>query len=204
MPKLDDPLYAERRAVRDAAVSMADQGLATGSSGNVSLRLSHGFLITASGIPYDRLTSEQIIEIDCTGQRHSGEGGPSSEWRMHAAIYSARPDVAAIVHTHSPYATAAAVALQALPIPHDEGRMLFGDAVPVSRHEPPGTWELAQAVVQALADGRLALVARHGAVAVGPTLGEALAAAIKLEEMAHVGLLAAQFRSAMLELEQGS
>jgi L-fuculose-phosphate aldolase len=195
MTNESDRLLGERLAVRDAAAAMAQGGLATGSSGNVSVRWEDGILITASGIPYDRLRPEQIVEIDSNGQRRSGEGEPSSEWRMHAAIYAMRPDVVAIVHSHSVHATAAAIALTALPIPHDEGRIVYGNEVPISEHQPPGTTELADAVASALGAGKLVLIARHGAVAVGSSLDEALGAAVKLEEIAQLALLAGQFRA---------
>jgi len=105
---------------------------------------------------------------------------------LHAEIYKRREDVEAIVHTHSTYATAAAISLHSLPIVHDEGRILFGDEIPVSKHFPPGTWDLARAVADALGDLRAVLIADHGAVAVGKTPEEALARAEKVEEMAQL------------------
>jgi len=182
-----------REAVLATAVAMAGAGFATGSSGNVSMRIDDRVWITASGVPYGRLRADQIIEIDLEGNRLSGDGDPSSEWRMHAAIYAARDDVQAIVHTHSPIATAAAVALTSLPVPHDEGKILFGDELPISAHHPPGTWELAHAVADALDAGRAVLIAKHGAVGVGATLDEAFEVAVKIEEIAHLYLLSRQF-----------
>ena len=190
-----DALLDQRRAVRDAAVAMAQHGLATGSSGNISVRAGSGLLITASGIPYDWIGIEHIIETDMEGHRLSGDGDPSSEWRMHAAIYARRLDVAAIVHTHSLHATAAAIALRELPIPHDEGRLFYGDAVPVSEHHPPGSWDLARSVADALGPGKLVLISHHGAVGVGATLDEAFTAAVKLEEIATLCLLSHQLRT---------
>ena len=175
-----------RRRILEVSRAMANAGLARGSSGNVSARTARGILITASGIPYERLSAAQIIEIDFDGKKRSGQGEPSSEWRMHAEIYRRRDDVAAIVHTHSPYATAAAISLGFLPIVHDEGRILFGDEIPVSEHFPPGTWDLARAVAAALGDRSAALIACHGAVAVGTSPEEALMRAEKIEEMAQL------------------
>ncbi len=192
---MSEGLTEARAAVRATAIAMAEAGLATGSSGNVSLRVGDHMLITASGIPYDRLEADQVIEIDMQGKRLAGRGEPSSEWRMHAAIYSGRMDVHAIVHTHSPMGTAAAIALPTLPLLHDEGRILFGDAIPVSAHCLPGTWDLANAVAEAVGDGPAALVAKHGVVGVGATLETALETAIKIEEAAQLLLLARQFDS---------
>jgi len=199
----DDRAMEMRRLVCDTAVSMAHLGLATGSSGNVSVRFQGRMMITASGIPYGSIRPEQVIEIDSDGARLSGEGEPSSEWRMHAAIYAQRGDIEAIVHTHSLYATAAAIALPALPIPHDEGQIFYGKAVPVSVHHPPGSWDLAHAVADALDCGRLVLIAKHGAVAVGATLGDALGSAVKLEEIAQLAYLAQQFSTHAPKQEVG-
>ncbi len=186
-------LEEAREAVRSAAIAMATSGLATGSSGNVSLRLADRVLITASGIPYTDLEVDQVIEIDMEGNQLSGSGKPSSEWRMHVAIYRHRNDVSAIVHTHSPMATAAAIVLPVLPILHDEGKILFGDDIPVSVHCSPGSSELARAVAEALGDGRGALISKHGVVGVGASLAEAFEAAIKIEEAAQLVLLSRQF-----------
>ena len=133
---MKERLAEAREAVHNAAILMAKTGFATGSSGNVSLRFGEQILITASGIPYTRLESNHVIEIDLNGNRLLGNGEPSSEWRMHVAIYTSRSDVQAIVHTHSPIATAAAIALATLPVLHDEGKLLFGDEIPVSTHRP--------------------------------------------------------------------
>ncbi|HAZ30263.1 TPA: class II aldolase family protein [Candidatus Acetothermia bacterium] len=179
-----------RDRVVATARAMNDLGLVRGSSGNVSARVGEKILITPSGVPYCSMRGQQVMTMTIEGHVLSGSGVPSSEWRMHAAIYRARPDVRAIVHTHSPYATAASFQ-QSFPVAPDEARLLFGEEVPVSRPAPPGTWELAEAVTEALAAGRGALIARHGAVAVGQTLGMALLHAEKIEEVAKLSLLLA-------------
>jgi L-fuculose-phosphate aldolase len=198
-----DRLSTERSAVHETAVAMAKHGLATGSSGNVSLRIKNGFLITASGVSYDRIRPEQVIETSMDGTPRSGEGSPSSEWRMHAEIYARRSDVRAIVHTHSIHATAAAIAVTSLPILHDEGKLFYGDSVPVSEHHPPGSWELARAVADALGEGPMVLISHHGAVGVGTSLDDALTVAVKLEEIAQLTLLARQFERFLSDEEEG-
>lgn len=191
-------LHDARMAVLRTATTMATNGLVTGSSGNVSQRFEDRFLITPSGIPYDLLELEQIVEIDADGRRLSGRGDPSSEWRMHVAIHNERPDVAAIVHTHSVHATAVSLSLAELPILHDEGLILFGTRIPISDHHAPGTWELARAAALALGKGRGMLIARHGVVGVGRTPGEALMVAIKIEEAAHLFLHARQLELSLV------
>jgi len=175
-----------RTEVLEIAQRMANLGLVRASSGNVSARFGKGFLITASGIPYSALKGNQIIEVNLEGEKKSGTGTPSSEWRMHAAIYQERDDVAAIVHTHSPYATSVAIARSTLPIVHDEGRILFGEEIVVASHSSPGTWQLADAVGKGLGEGNAVLIADHGVVAVAESLSEALTLAEKIEEMAQL------------------
>ncbi len=172
---------------------LGELGLITGSSGNVSLRVGEGILITPTGIPWERVRPEGIVALDFAG-RVRGRGHPSSEWRLHLVLLRARPDVRAVVHTHSPFATAAALFDQALPVLHDEGRLLFGETIPLARHAPPGTWELAQNALAALGEGRAVLLPRHGAVAVGRTLDEALTLAEKIEEAARLFLLSQALR----------
>lgn len=175
-----------RTEVLEIAQRMANLGLVRASSGNVSARFGKGFLITASGIAYSALEGNQIIEVNLEGEKKSGTGTPSSEWRMHAAIYQERDDVAAIVHTHSPYATSVAIARSTLPIVHDEGRILFGEEIVVASHSSPGTWQLANAVGKGLGEGNAVLIADHGVVAVAESLPEALILAEKIEEMAQL------------------
>ena len=178
-----------RRRVVAVAREMASLGLVKGSAGNVSCRVRDVILITPSGIPYELLRPQQIVSLPLDGDNERDMPvPPSSEWRMHVAIYRARDDVRAIVHTHPPYAIVASLS-GPLPVVSDEGRVLFGESVPVSRHAKPGTWELAEAVAEALGVGKAALIARHGAVTVGRTLSEALRLAVKLEEMASLWAL---------------
>jgi L-fuculose-phosphate aldolase len=73
-----------------------------------------------------------------------------------------------------------------LPVIHDEGRLFFGEKVPIAEWAPPGTWELARAVLDALGTGKAVLLSRHGMVTVGPSLSQALILAEKLEEMAKI------------------
>lgn len=177
-----------RLKVAQAYRWLGERGLIVGSSGNVSLRVGEIVLITPTGIPWPLLRAREIVAMDMGG-RVRPRGAPSSEWRLHLAVYRARPEVRAVVHTHSPWATAAACSLAALPVLHDEGVVLFGREVPVAEHAPPGTWELAERAVAALGRGKAVLLARHGAVAVGSCLAEALALAEKLEEVARLFLL---------------
>jgi L-fuculose-phosphate aldolase len=117
---------------------------------------------------------------------------PSSELPLHLAIYAARPDVYAIVHTHSLYATACAVAGTAIPPCLEELVQVVGGGVEVADYALPGTAELAQNTVIALGDRTAALLSNHGAVACGPSLKEAMLVAELVEKAAHIHAIAGQ------------
>lgn len=186
MPK--PSLRPFRAKVAAAYRRLGELGLISHSSGNVSLRVGNTILITPTGIPFYLLRPAQVVALDEEGRVRSF-GWPSSEWRLHVAIFRARPDVRAVVHTHSPWATAVACFARSLPVVHDEGVILFGAEIPVAEHAPPGTWELAQNAVAVLGNGRAVLLSRHGPVTVGRTLDEALLLAEKVEETARLFLL---------------
>jgi len=173
-----------REGVARAARLMAELGLTHWSSGNASARVGEKILITPSGVPYARLQPRQIVTLDPAGEAATGASVPSSEWRLHVALYQAREDISCVVHTHSPAATAAACRGELVPVTH-EARIFLGERVPVSDPAPPGSWEVAQAVSHSLGDGCVALIGKHGAVTVGDRLERALALAVLLEEAAR-------------------
>ena len=108
---------SDRQAVIDTCLAMNRTGLNQGSSGNVSLRNGAGFLLTPSGVPYDAMRPEQVVQMDLEAG-YLGDWLPSSEWRMHLDIYRARPEAQAIVHTHSIHATALSCLRQNIPAFH--------------------------------------------------------------------------------------
>ena len=186
--------------VASTAREMAAGGLVTGSSGNVSLRLAGGlFAVTPSGVPYTRLRDEDIIIIDGEAEPVEPEDGawsqtdllaPSSETLLHLAIYAARPDVGAVVHTHAVYSSVAAVAGLDVPPIIDEMMLSVGGAVKVSEYRFPGTQDLADSVVAALGERNAALIRNHGAVGVGRDLASALNVCFLVERMAHIFVFA--------------
>ena len=161
-----------RSEVVRCGLLMVERGLVAGTQGNVSARSTSGFVVTPSGVPYDSVTDEDLIEMALHGEVLDGRLEPSSEWRVHAAIYRARPDVNAIVHTHSSAATAWT----------ERNRPL--DHALVAAFAPTGTDDLAGNAVEALKDHDAVLLAHHGVVGVGTTLGEAFAVCERLEERA--------------------
>src|SRR3954464_12738163 len=89
-----------RKRIIETCLKMNAEGINQGTSGNVSARTDEGFLITASGIPYDEMKREHVVEMDLDAG-YRGDYLPSTEWRMHHDIYKRRPEAGAIVHTHS-------------------------------------------------------------------------------------------------------
>jgi L-fuculose-phosphate aldolase len=178
-------------------------GLVPNKSGNVSCRSPGGFLVTPSGVPYRELEPGQIVELPLEGTPPAGGPRPSSEWRMHAAIYAARPDAQAIVHTHSPRATALACAGRGIPAFHYTIALAGGDVrcVPYATF---GTDELAEQALSGLRGRRAVLLANHGVVALGPSLGRAHAVAVEVENLAgqYLDLLAAGLEPKVLSASE--
>jgi L-fuculose-phosphate aldolase len=151
-------------------------GLVTGTEGNVSVREGELILITASALPYEEMTVEDLVTLAPDGKVVAGEHEPSSEWRVHAAVYAARPDARALVHTHSEHATAWSERAEPL------GRWL---AAP---YFPSGSDEIASAAVTALGDRDAVLLGRHGVLAVGDTPARALDVCVAVEGAAREAL----------------
>jgi L-fuculose-phosphate aldolase len=178
-------------------------GLVPNKSGNVSCRTAGGFLITPAGVPYRELTARQIVALSQEGEPRPGEARPSSEWRMHAAIYSQRPDVAAVVHTHSPSATALACAGRGIPPFHYMIALAGGD-IRCMPYATFGTAELADGAVRGLEGRRATLLANHGVMTVGASLHGAHSVAIEVENLAaqYLALLAAGLEPVLLGDEE--
>jgi len=174
--------------LRDGLVStakrMSDLGLTPGTSGNVSVRTSSGLLITPSGIPYPELVPDDLVDIKRDGSIRSGQRTPSSEWQLHRDILAARSDCEAIVHTHSLFCTTIACLRKPIPAIHYMIALANSDEIPCADYATFGSAELAANVVRALGDGRAALLANHGMVALGDSLASALRLAAEIETLA--------------------
>lgn len=168
---------------------MAQAGLVVGSVGNASARLQDGFAITPTRVDYARLQATDLVVLG-DGVREPPPGSSASrETPLHSAIYCARPAVGAIVHTHSPYATAWSFLGVALAPPIEEIEYYAIGAIRTSRPAPAGSLALGENAVEALHGSKAVLLGRHGVVAVGPTPDEALTVARVVELQAHVAWL---------------
>ena len=172
-----------RREIVAVSRALDAAGLMPNKSGNVSARVAGGFLVTPSGVPYGQLDPGQVVELALDGTPVAGGLRPSSEWRMHARIYAGQPEVSAIVHTHSPRATALSCAGLGIPAFHYM-IALAGGAIRCMPYATFGTDELAANAVRGLEGRRAVLLANHGVVAVGASLREAHSVAFEVENLA--------------------
>lgn len=166
---------------------LLDEGLVQGTSGNISTRCPDGesMLITPSARDFRQLTEKDMVRIHLTSTQVEGHWNPSSEWRLHLAIYRARLDVHAIIHHHATFASAVAVARKTIPVLIDEAADI--GPIPTAPYALSGSQELAEAASAALARGSNAvLLANHGAVAVGRDLQEAMRRALEVERLAKI------------------
>jgi L-fuculose-phosphate aldolase len=189
-------------AVVRTAQGLDAAGFCPSKSGNVSIRHGDGMLITPSGLPYAAMQADDIVEIDLEGRRTGGaDRKASSEWPFHAAIYKARPDATAIVHTHSPSATALSCARRDIPAFHYMIALAGGSDVRCAPYATFGTQALADNAVTALEGRRAVLLANHGVIAIGQTLEGAQTLAGEVENLArqYLALLAAGLEPVILD-----
>ncbi len=161
-----------------------------GASGNLSVRCEEKIWITPSGVTPQRLRPEAIVPLDMQGRprlrnsRASRAPRPSSEWRLHCDLYAARPDLQAIVHTHSLHATALACARKEIPAFHYMVAVAGGSSIRCAKYATFGTQALSDAVREAMVDRTACLLANHGMLAAGASLEAALALVAEVEQLA--------------------
>ncbi|MEO0810437.1 MAG: class II aldolase/adducin family protein [Pseudomonadota bacterium] len=175
---------AARRSVIATAQAMSTGGLSPGRSGNVSCRWEGGMLITPSGLPYDTLKLKDIVFVAENGRAPVKTPKPSSEWRFHLAVYSARSDCQAIVHAHSQNATVLACRHTPIPAFHYMVAIAGGRMIPCVPYAAFGTEELAAHVISGLVETDACLMANHGQIAIGTSLDNALELAHEIETLA--------------------
>jgi L-fuculose-phosphate aldolase len=190
-------MSTEEALLREQAVMAVRRldalGMNRGSTGNLSHRWTHGgqpgMLITPTGMGADDLQPADLVWLGDDGAIH-GAWQPSSEWHFHQAVYRARPDVQAIVHTHSVHATALACLRRGLPAFHYMVAVAGGDSVPLTPYFTFGSEALSRAVAEAMRYRDACLMSNHGLVAAGPTLARAMKVAQEIESLCEVYLKA--------------
>jgi L-fuculose-phosphate aldolase len=174
-----------RASIVATAREMNALGINRGKSGNVSARTDDGFLITPSALPYARMEPEDIVALAHDGSA-TGRRIPSSEWRFHRDIYATRPEVAAIVHAHSPFATTLACLDRGIPAFHYMIAVGGGNDIRCAPYATFGTQELSDRAVRALEGRTACLLAHHGMIAIGASLEAALALTVEVEALAEM------------------
>ena len=195
-------IEAELRAgIVRVAQAMDAAGFAPSKSGNVSARLGEDVLITPSGLPYAGMRPEDVVVIGRDGTLKGGGRKPSSEWPFHTAIYKARRDAQAVVHTHSPKATALACARRGIPAFHYMIALAGGPDIRCADYATFGSQALADNAVAALEGRKAVLLANHGVIALGATLDGAYTIAAEVENLAgqYLALLAAGLEPVVLD-----
>ncbi len=183
-----------RTAVIATALGMNAAGINVNKSGNVSARCVRGgvtgFVITPTGLPYARLTPEDLaflpLRDDGEAEAHAhGPRAPSSEWHFHHDLYRARPEFGAVVHTHSCHATALACLGEGIPAFHYMVAAAGGADIRCSPYATFGTAQLSAHALAAMEGRKACLLAHHGVIAAGRDLEAALALAIEVENLAR-------------------
>jgi L-fuculose-phosphate aldolase len=179
--------------------TLHERGLITGIGGNASIRMegTNEILITPSALYKGELKPDDIVKIDLEGNVLDGVFKPSIEWHFHAAIYSKRLDVNAVIHTHSPMTTGLALAGKKIEPITLESAVMLAD-VPILEFRYPGTKELGEIVADNIMGHRAVIMQNHGVIAVGYDLIEALTTIEVLEEISTMTFVASHFGGAKL------
>lgn len=161
---------------------LSELGLNRGTAGNVSVRDGDGLLVTPSGMPVEAMTPHDMVQMDFDGKAQ-GSRPPSSEWRFHRDILTRRPEVGAVIHTHSMFATTLACLRREVPPFHYMIALTGGDSIRCAPYALFGTQALSDAALAALQDRKACLLANHGMIALGRDLDDALAVTVEVETL---------------------
>ncbi len=170
----------------NTAQKLIELGLNKGTAGNVSVRLNDngedGFLVTPSGMAVEEMMPHSMVKMQFDGSYENGKI-PSSEWRFHRDIIANRPDVNAIVHTHSMFATTLACLHKDIPPFHYMIAVVGGDTIRCAPYALFGSQALSDNALAALIDRKACLLANHGMIALGCDLDDALAMTVEVESL---------------------
>jgi len=179
-----------KQAVIDGCLKLEAMGYIIGTYGNASARVPEGLIVTPSRVNYAELTPDDMVTVSPENVFLDGHRLPSSETSVHRLILNARPDVGAVFHTHSFYASALSCLHHTVPVIVEEQSQVIGDEIRCSTYVPAGQHlALGEAVVEALGNSNAVMLANHGVVACGRDIADALFAAQIVERVAHMYLL---------------
>jgi L-ribulose-5-phosphate 4-epimerase len=179
------------KEIIEACLWLDEMGYVIGTYGNVSARVEEGLMITPSRIDYRALAAEDLVTVSLQGKVLEGSRLPSSELEVHRQIYVCRPDVGAIAHTHSLFATALSCLQETIPVIVEEQSQVVGGEIRCTRYVPAGQHrKLGEEVARALGQSNGVLIANHGTVSCGRTLEEAIFTCRIVERVAQMRVLA--------------
>lgn len=172
---------------------MVERGYLLGTVGNLSARADGTDLvvITPTSLPYDTMTEEDLVVVNLNGEIVSGKHQPSIECSMHLGVYRARPELRALVHTHSKYATTVSLIkeLDIMPAIDTEQSLYLGGDINIVPFAFPGSKELAEYVKEGIGTNAGLLMANHGALGVGISMKDAVIASDIIERNSEMYLL---------------
>lgn len=196
---------SERDSICRLAKSLFDRGLTIGSSGNISVRLADGWLMTPTGSSMGNLDPNEISKLDLNGKLISGKS-PTKESFLHIAMYDERPESGAVVHLHSTHSVAvsclAGIDKKNVLPPITAYYVMKIGKLPLVPYFPPGDINLAKAVKEMASNHHAVLLANHGPVVAGKTLEDAVYAIEELEETARLFLLLRNMKTQYLNEKQ--
>lgn len=180
------------KQIVDGGMKMVHGGLTVGTWGNISIRdpETNLFYIKPSGMPYEEITTEDVVVMNSDKEIVSGQRKPSIEFDLHISIMNVRSDVNTVIHTHPIYSSAFAIAVEEIPGVSEDFVQIVGDKVICAEYALPGTPELAVNVVKGLGDRNAVLIPNHGTVCVGANVEAALKICYVVEKTAHTYILA--------------
>ncbi len=204
MSEVDELLDKLRMDVVETAKKVYERGLNQNNEGNVSVRVprKEEMLITPSGNIYETLTKDQVVHMAFDGTPLSSGKLPSTEVKLHLAVYKARPKVQCVIHTHSTYATILSVLRKSIPIIMEEQIIYMGGEIDVSSYGEAHTEDLGEVALKALGYKNGALLANHGAIACGKSPSNALKNAELVEKFSKIYWGALQIGEP-IELKEG-
>jgi L-fuculose-phosphate aldolase len=171
-----------RERLLAVTLELNQRGLNRGTSGNASVRDGDGFLVTPTGLAAERMRPDDMVHMRFDGS-YEGERKPSSEWRFHRDILAVRPEIGAVIHTHSMFATTLACLHKDIPPFHYMIAVAGGDNIRCAPYALFGSQALSDVALAALQDRRACLLANHGMIALGRDLDQALAVAVEVETL---------------------
>lgn len=190
---MSDALQKAKEEVLWGCRLMVERGYLLGTVGNLSARADGTDLvvITPTSLPYDTMTEEDLVVVNLNGEIVSGKHQPSIECSMHLGIYRARPELRALVHTHSKYATTVSLIkeLDIMPAIDTEQSLYLGGDINIVPFAFPGSKELAEYVKEGIGTNAGLLMANHGALGVGISMKDAVIASDIIERNSEMYLL---------------